>query len=334
LDANLIATIGAGVVAVLVSFLLNRYYFLKSFRIGSANERTGNARKEVVRLLSNSVNNDDKVQIEFPLIESWIKSKYRENKVDYSPATELPIIIDDLITTISDDLFIPPPKRAALQENALTLKRMIEKRESNLEDELEEWRESSIPRIMFKSFAIAYWTFVAGFLAILGSMLILIQFKLPISTNFTELLSLITLFGIIMGFIRYRALKAKRDKSSMNLRRILEDKSADAIRKSVPRVELERNLLSPNGNLIKVDLVITSNGDKIPVEIKHDQVRETTIEKITKAMNELNSNRGILITSSKVSKQMMERASSKNVIVVENVTSEEDIIRALENTFN
>ena len=86
--------------------------------------------------------------------------------------------------------------------------------------------------------------------------------------------------------------------TNINLQKILEDTGANAIQISLSNNELQRNSLSQNGKLVRADFVIALNGEKIPVEIKHNQIREATIMQMGQTMSEISSSKGVLITSS------------------------------------
>lgn len=321
-------TINLAITGAALSVTAVTSYLLHKKLAGVRSERVKNARREVVGILTSEfVNNDSAIQI--PVVEALLSNKYRDCKVESSTVTELPLIIDDLIAGFTENIFITHKERQKLVERALVLKQEFEIRKSNLEETIDNWKQSSIPLIAYRLALVLGAGICSGLIVIfLGSI-----FVPTIMDNIVQLLCILGFATVLSSFAEYNTLKSKRERNSRYLHKALEDTVDRALRISVRNAVLEQHAsVDANGRLAEADLILSVNENKVPVEIKYSSIRQQTIEQIANTMEMMNSKNGLLITTSAVGKRIKELARQNGIIVLENVTSEADIVKELENT--
>ena len=303
-------------------------YLMHKRLAGARSERVRNARREVVSILTGEFVNSDS-EIQTSVVEALLSNKYRDCKVESSTVTELPLIIDDLIAGFTENIFITHKEQQKLVKRALALKQKFESRKSNLEEAIDNWRQSSIPLIAYRLALVLGAGICSGLIVIfLGSI-----FAPTIMNNLVQLLGILGFATVIFSFAEYNTLKSRRERNSRYLQKALEDTVAKALRTSVRKAVLEQHArVDANGHLAEADLILSVNENKVPVEIKYSSIRQQTIEQIANTMEMMNSKNGLLITTSAVGKRIKELARQKGIIVLENVTSEADIVKGLENT--
>lgn len=321
-------TVNLAITGAALSVTAVTSYLLHKKLAGVRSERVKNARREVVGILTSEfVNNDSAIQI--PVVEALLSNKYRDCKVESSTVTELPLIIDDLIAGFTENIFITHKERQKLVERALVLKQEFEIRKSNLEETIDNWKQSSIPLIAYRLALVLGAGICSGLIVIfLGSI-----FVPTIMDNIVQLLCILGFATVLSSFAEYNTLKSKRERNSRYLHKALEDTVDRALRISVRNAVLEQHAsVDANGRLAEADLILSVNENKVPVEIKYSSIRQQTIEQIANTMEMMNSKNGLLITTSAVGKRIKELARQNGIIVLENVTSEADIVKELENT--
>lgn len=317
--------LGIGIVAFLVTVTFS---FLAYRRLrGEKGQKIINARREVVRILANQFA-DSEDELKVSAVEAILNSKYRNCNVKSLNTTEFPIIIEDLITQFAENIFLLEEKRESLIDRASNLQRNFERRKLGLKVANQNWQESSILKIALKITS----TFLLSLGAGLFVIILAIAFNISVIYNLIELIILLFIVAAFSSFMQYRVLKEERGRNSHFLHNALEDTVTTTFRDKTPNASFESNVLTPDGRLVKVDLVITLNEEKIPVEIKHKPITVTTINNLSNAMGVLKSKKAILVTSSRVGGEFKELANSKNIIILESMTSEEDVIRGLSDT--
>lgn len=298
------------------------------FRIRAKNRDLKNARKEVVTLLNNEMAKNKK-GLEFPIVRAVINSNYGEQNIDSIPPTEIQALFDDLIASLTKNSFISLPRRNELAEKALVWKQGFEKKETDLSKAIDNWRKVSKFRVAMRVvFILAVGIFVGLTTFIISAL------RNPLIWNSViEAFFLIVIASTLFGYLQYRRAKEERDKSSHNLHIVLEGKVAEALETYTPKAMIETNVTDTGtGKLIEVDLIISRGENRVPVEIKHRQVRPETLRKLDDAMTALRSKKGLLVTSTSVGDEIEELARRTGIVILDNVASEGEIVNRLRHT--
>lgn len=318
----------ATAITIAATFGISYLFYRMPFTAGIKSRNIKNARKEVVTVLSVEMAKN-KGGLELSIAKAIINSTYGEYKVDSIPPTEIQALFEDLITNFTKNPFVSPSRKNELNNKALVLKEGFEKRETDLSKAINNWKQVSIFKISMQVVMIL----AVGIFTGLGVFMISAVVDPVIWDNFIVTLRLIGIAAALFGFLQYRKAKAKRDESSHNLYMVLEEKVIKALGRHMPDAVLEKNVkVADTGHLIEVDLIMSTNGAKIPVEIKHRLVRTQTIEKLANVMKTIGSRKGLLVTSSSVGNTIRELARQKGIIVLDIVASEDEIINRLKHT--
>lgn len=318
----------ATVITIAATFGISYLFYRKSFTIWIKSRNIKNARKEVVTLLSVELAKN-KGGIELSIVKAITNSIYGEHKVDSIPPTEIQQLFEALITNITKSPFISPSRKNELSNKALVLKEGFGKRETDLGQAISNWQQVSIFKISIQVVFILAVGIFTGLTAFIISAIV----NPAIWDNFIEIMWLIGIVATLSGFLQYRKAKANRDESSHHLNMALEEKVIRALERHMPDAVLEKNVkVADTGHLIEVDLIMSTNGAKIPVEIKHRLVRTQTIEELANVMKTIGSRKGLLVTGSSVGNTIKELARQKGIIVLDNVASEDEIVNRLKYT--
>jgi hypothetical protein len=317
--------LGIVIVSTLVTLYLS-YLSYKRVR-GAGYEKIRNARREVIAILSNHLAHS-KTELQTSALENIFSCKYRDLHVKSVNTTEFPIIIEELTTQIAQDIFLSEEKKRSLIERVTLLRNRFEKRELGLQQAVENWEESSIFKIGFKIVNTLVLSLGAGLTIIILS----IVSNIGIVDNLTQLVTLLVVIAGFPSFMQYRLLREERKRSGLYLHNALEDTVASAVRHEVPDASFERSALTTDGKIAEVDILMTINEEKVPVEIKHGKVSPTTINQLANTMRMLKSNKAILATSSQAGNKVRELAKSNNIIILDSVVTEDDILKRLRNT--
>ncbi len=316
-----------GIIATILTSLLRSRKAAKSRK-----KRIESARGEVVRALYDELAKNNK-ELQSPMVRALLENKYRDLGIVSPADNELPYIVADLITALAVNPFITPERRECLIERVTTLKGRFQKRPSVLMEAVSEWEKVSIRRVTASIVSLTAWAMISGIVIILLATFLTVQFLHLQPVNLLESLWLVLITTIIIALLQFDVLKRKRDKISINVRKALEDTVLEGLSKSQTNVSLERNVvISSEGRVSHADLVAVSNGKRLPVEIKHGAVNYRTIEQLASNMRQLESKRGLLVTSSGIGERFKEAAAQKGVLILDDVTSEEDIIQGLKKT--
>lgn len=319
-----------GIFGIVLSFLLSYTFYRRSEGIKDIK----NVRKKVVDLLIYEIANNEQ-PLQTAVVEALLNTKYRGTRVVFVSDTELPLIIDDVVTQIIENVFIPKERRQVLLDRALDLKNRFQKRTSDLDETFIDWKRSSPVRIAFGVFSTVWLGLTVGFLAIVAGIIVNQRYfnaTIDLVSLYVEF-GLVFLIALVFGIRQFNKMKNERTSSTKYLYKALEDSVRDGIRNSLGSVMFERNVIvESDGHSSRADLVVVSNGKKIPVEIKCGGVKSETINGIAGLMEQMGSPKGIIVTLSRVSGKVKELANKQRVIVVEAVTSEEDIVNALRDT--
>lgn len=324
---NNLINIGIGLGSLIVTGITSYWFYRRS--TGVKGEKIKNARKEVVNVLLNELVRSTQ-DIKPSVVEALLNNKYRDSGINPLAINELPLIIDDLITNIAGDIFIPPRKKDDFVQKVLRLKQCFDKREINLEQAIANWKKSSIFLISIGS-AFTFFIGIAFGLATLIIFVILVP-----STQLVVVIQTLWLIGLIsalFGYMQYRIMHVKRNKNSKSLNIVLEHIAIAALRKIIPNATINKHVrINIDNRLAEVDLILVLNENKLPVEIKHRNIQPQTIMQIESVMNIVNARRGLLIMTSVVSNKVKKLAREKGIIVLDQVTSENEIVDYLKDT--
>ncbi len=321
-NINLLISIGSLSVGLLSWFFYNR----KTKGARAEKERT--ADKEVKAALTRLLAQGD-TELEISIVDALVNSKYRECGLDVVPIDKLPNILEDLVAEFAENILIPYEVSQDLIKKTMLLRKKLEGRKLNLEKAAKNWQRLSIPAIVLRVIYIAAIALVFGLLVVIFALV----FVNGAAENLSVYLIALLILTLTLIFTEAKTLWEKRGKSARHLHGVLEDSVIKALRDSMPNADIERNArIETDGQIAQVDLVIQSNGEKLPVEVKHGAVSYRTIEQIAEVMRKMGSNKGLLITASKLREQIREFARQKSVIIIDGVTSETDIVDGLKNT--
>lgn len=317
----------AGIIATILTSLLVSRKTAKDRK-----ERIERARGEVVRALYDDLARNDE-ELQTPMVQALLENKYRDLGIESPTDTELPNIAADLITALAENPFITPDGREVLIQRVTTLQNKFQKRPSVLAQAISEWEKSSLSGVIAVVVSLAVWAMASGIVVILLAMFFTVRLLHLQPANLLESLWLVLITAIVIALLQFRVLERRRDRTSRYVRKALEDTALEGLSKSLKNVTLERNVVvSSEGRVSYADLVAVSNGRRLPVEIKHGAVRYRIVEQLACLMRQMDSKRGLLVTSSRLGERFKESASQKGVLILDGVTSEEDIIQGLKNT--
>ena len=307
------------------------WFYRKSFGPATRRIKSRNledARKEALTLLSAEMAENKNV-VEFFAAKAMIDSTYRKYNVGSIPPAEIQAFFDDLITSFMQNPFISLSRRNELSRTALVLKEALEKREADLGEAIDNWRQVSVFKILMR----VVFTLAVGVFAGLTTFILLTLAELAMWDNLVESLWLIVIAAALFSSLQYRKAKEKRDESSHNLHMVLEENIARALERHMPNAVVEANVTAGGTrNLVDVDLIINMSGTRVPVGIKHRLLGSKTIEKLANAMERTGSEKGLLVTSSLVGDKTKKLARQKGIIVLDNVASEDQIVNRLKRT--
>jgi len=319
---NLLISIGSLLVGLL------SWYFYNRKTKGVREEKERAADKEVKAALTRLLAQGN-MELEISVVDAIISSKYRGLGLDVAPTDKLPTILEDLIAEFAEHTLIPFEVSQDLIKKTMLIKGKLEDRKLNLEEATKNWRRVSIPAIVLRVIYTAAVAFVSGLFVVIFAL----AFVSGAAENFSMYLIALLILTLALIFTESKTLWEKRSKSGRHLHSVLEDNATNILRGSIPNGDIERNArIETDAQIAQVDLVVHSNGDKLPVEIKYGAVSSHTIEQIAEVMKKMGSKKGLLITASKLKEEIKELARQKSVIVIEGVTSEQDIISGLRST--
>ena len=319
---NLLVSIGALLVGIVTWFIYQR----RTKRVRE--EKEARADREIqdtlTRLLTQGSGN-----LDISVLEALMNSKYRALGLDMLPIDKMRIILENLIAEFTGNIFIPYEIGQDLIKRVLLLKDKFEGRKSNLEEVVGNWRRLSIPKIIFRVVSLTVIALASGLFVVILALLFVTGAAETMVTYYIAIL----LATLMIIYTESKTLQEKRSKSGRQLHNVLENNIIKIFRDSEPSASVERNVrIEADGQIAQVDLVMKSNGEKLPIEIRQGNVSIHTIDQIVEVMNKMDSNKGLLITTSKVRTEIREIARQKSVIVIDDVASETDIVDGLKNT--
>lgn len=325
---NVILWTITGVVVALVTF------GIADWRTRTARgDRTRRAHKDVVTVIAKLLA-QGQTRVDLPVIETVLKTKAREYDVSLSIADELPRIVEDTVAMFTESEFIPPRTRQNLLRKAFALQRLGESRRPTLKEAVVDLEElarltaghsrrnvllSATVSLLAAIVTLAIITWLAG-ADVVG--------LLPFYAG-----GVCAAIAAAVVFSLYQASRATRSKESRTLadvHRVFEEMVLDVLGKTMPKAIVQRNVRIEAGRYsVEVDFIINVNGITLPIKLKHGLVRPQTVAAMTAVMNNLATERGMIITSMQMSEQAKKMAVPRNITFLEGIMSAEDLTRGL-----
>lgn len=319
---NLLVSIGALLLGLVTWIVYQRT------TKGAREEKADRAERETKATLTRLLAQGD-TAIDISVVEALMNSKYRERGLDVAPINRLPNILEDLIVEFAENVFIPYETSQNLIKKTMFLKEKLEGRKLNLEEATKDWRRFAIPVIVFRIIYMTAMVLAFGLFVVILAL----AFVKGAAENLSMYLIALLVLTIAIIFTESKRLREERSESARLLHSVLEDNAIKTLRDSIPSADIERNArIEVDGQIAQVDFFVQSNGEKLPVEVKHGAVSSQTIEQIADVMGKVGSNKGLLITASKLRQEVKQLARRKSVIVIDDVASEADIVEGLRNT--
>lgn len=317
-----------GVVVALVTF------GIVDWRTRTARgERTRRAHKDVVTAIAKLLA-QGQARVDLPVIESALKTKAREYGVSLSIADELPRIVEDTVARFTESEFIPPRTKQNLLKKAFALQRLGESRRPTLKEAVADLEESCRLAASHSRRS----TLLSATVSLLAAIVTLAVVTAFIGADVIGLLPIYAggvcaAIAAAVVFSLYQASRATRSKEARTLadvHRVFEEMVLDVLGKTVPEATVQRNVrIETKRYLVELDFIINVNGIALPIKLKHGLVRPQTVAAMEAVVNELATERGMIITSMQMSDRTKKMGMPKNITLLEGIMSAEDLTRGL-----
>ena len=317
-----------GVVVALVTF------GIAEWRTRTARgERTRRAHKDVVTAIAKLLA-QGQAPVDLPVIESALKTKAREYNVNLSVAYELPRIVEDLGARFTESELIPPRTKQNLLKKAFALQRLGESRRPTLKEAVADLEESCRLAASHSRRS----TLLSATVSLLAAIVTLAIVTAFIGADVIGLLPIYAggvcaAIAAAVVFSLYQASRATRSKEARTLadvHRVFEEMVLDVLGKTMPEATVQRNVrIETKRYLVEVDFIINVNGIALPIKLKHGLVRPQTVVAMAAVVNELATERGMIITSMQMSDRTRKMEMPKNITLLEGIMSAEDLTRGL-----
>jgi hypothetical protein len=325
---NVILWTVTGVVVALVTF------GIADWRTRTARgDRTRRAHKDVVTVIAKLLA-QGQTRVDLPVIETVLKTKAREYDVSLSIADELPRIVEDTVARLTESEFIPPRTRQTLLKKAFALQGLGESRRPTLKEAVADLEESSrlaasySRRNLLLSVTVSLLAAIVTLAMIAAFMGADVIGLLPVYAG--GICAAIAAAIVFSLYQASRATRSKEAKALADVHRVFEEMVLDVLGKTMPEAIVQRNVRIEAGRYsVEVDFIINVNGITLPIKLKHGLVRPQTVAAMTAVMNNLATERGMIITSMQMSEQAKKMTVPRNITFLEGIMSAEDLTRGL-----
>jgi hypothetical protein len=318
-----------GIIGVLATVSITLWQYNK----GKKTKSIINARKEIIATIMTELSNGHEIQKS--VIEILCTNIYTDCGISVPIESEIPIVIDEVITQLLKNVFLPSDKKQVLIDRVISIKNELNKKSPDINEARTKFEKLSTIRIAFRVFSLTWWGLTIGLILVIAGVVISVRFygRAPDDLVFFEQLALVFISSLIIGFNQYRVLIRQRTSSADQLYTTLTYNVIEVINSFLRGAKVEQNVfIEKTKQISRADLVIFYEGEKIPIGIKHSKIDHRNIDQITNEMHEMESRLGILVTSFRLPTNLKELAKSRGIIVIENVNSANDIKSAINNT--
>lgn len=317
-----------GIVVALVTFVII------AWRTSTARvERARHAHKDAVTAIAKLLA-QGQARVDLPLIESLLRTKGREYEVTLSIADQLPRIAEDLAARFTEDELIPPKTKQNLLHKAVAVQRLGESRRPTLKEAVADLEECS----RLAAGHARRSTLLSAAVALLAAIVTLAIVAAFIGVDVIGLLPLYAggvcaAIAVAVVFSLYqtsREIRAKEGKALADVHRVFADMVLEVLGKTMPEATVQRDVrIETEKYLVELDFIISNNGVKLPIKLKHGLVRPQTVAAMAAVMDKLAAERGMIITSMRMSDQTKKMPAPWNITILQGVMSAEDLTRGL-----
>jgi hypothetical protein len=294
-------------------------------------ERTRHAHRDVVTAIAKLLA-QGQARVDLPVIESLLKTKAREYDVNLSIADELSRIVEDLAVRLTESEFITPRTRQNLLRKAFALQQLGKSRNPTLKEAVADLEESC----RLAASHCRRSTLLSAAVSLLAAIVTLAIVAAFIGADVIGLLPIyaggvcaaIAAAVVISLYQGSRAIRSKEARTLADVHRVFEEMVLDVLGKTMPEATVQRNVrIETKRYLVEVDFIINVNGINLPIKLKHGLVRPQTVAAMAAVVNELATERGIIITSMQMSDGTKKMGVPNNITLLEGIMSAEDLTR-------
>ena len=298
------------------------FFITYKLTIGARKEREKNAYREIISTITRFIS-QNQINPTLDVIQGLIRSKARAYNVSMVNIPGIPVIFEDSMTKFIENEFISQDIKKDLINKVRLLQTELEIKETRgMIAETIEVSVADKSRILLST--------ITSMVMLITLLYMLEEYSLYVLTDIFLYAILAMSFIFVATVYLYMNAKIEKEKkeseSTTYVSPIFENMVSSALQRHL-KEKIERGVVLKNGK--RIDFALQINDERIPIEVKYQDVKSNTIEQIFDYKNQLGAERAILITNSSVTERVRKSADAKNIIIVDNVNSEEDIINSL-----
>lgn len=335
------------IINILLTIAISLITFLFTYNktVGARKERERTAYKEIVSIMAKLIAHEQ-IKPNLNVILGLIRSKSREYDANLD-ISYIPAIFEDINTKFIENEFISQD----IKKNLIDKVQLIQKEILDVKEAKEATlgvKESTVS--LKDKYSIIFSTLISIFsliAAILTIGIISIPSESIFSINIYEVILYLRESGVVYSLIGglfavltltlafYQRMTIEKietqTKSTKYGAPILEEMVFSALKNVFPNENILESAVLSNGR--KVDFLLEIDNEKIPIEVKYQAFRPSTIDQVIANMKTLKAKRAIIITNSSAHPKARKYAERDNIIFIDDVKSEAEIIAQLEYIF-
>lgn len=320
MDGTLLTNIIIGVIGIVLT--LATFFITYKLTIGARKEREKNAYREIISTITRFIA-QNQINPTLDVIQGLIRSKAREYNVSMGNIPGIPVIFEDSMTKFIENEFISQDIKKDLINKVSSLQTELESKETRgMIAETIEVSGTDKSRILLST--------ITSMVVLITLLYMLEEYSLYVLTDIVLYAILAMSFIFIATVYLYMNANIEKEKkeseSTTYISPIFENMVFSVLQRHL-KEKIEKGVVLKNGK--RIDFALQINDERIPIEVKYQDVKPNTIEQIFDYKNQLGAERALLITNSSVTERARKSADAKNIIIVDNVNSEEDLINSL-----